>query len=302
LTAARGTRADAGFGASHAVLQAQVDAGLLAGVSAAVWRHGTVVDQFCTGWADLERGQPLRPDHIHRGFSNTKLVTAVLVLGLVDEGVLALDAPLRRWLPAFGALRVMRPGARAIDDTEPLARDITLRHLLSHQAGFGHGVFDPGSPLYRAYAAAEVLGPQVSLAQQAERLAALPLAFQPGEGWEYSFAPDLLARAAEVATGQRFGALLQERVFTPLGMADTGFVLRPEQRPRLAALYRGHRDDPLKPGLKRLDTTPWPDAYQVPVARESAAGGLFTAQADMLALLGALLSSGGAGADRKSVV
>ncbi len=281
--------AGAGFRAAHAVLQGEIDQRRLAGVSAAVLRHGQCVDEVCLGLADIEAGTPLRPDHIHRAFSNTKLIAAVLVLMLVDEGLLGLDDPVRQWLPALGGLRVLRPGASALHDTVPLARDISIRHLLSHQAGLSHGVFDPGTPIFNAYLDAGIRLPSLDLAQMVERLAGLPLLYQPGEGWEYSVAPDVLARVVEVITGQSFGAVLQQRLLGPLGMVDTGFVLRPEQRPRLAALYRGDLIDPMKPGLKRLDDTPWPGAYLQPVARQSAAGGLFTTQADMLALLRRLL-------------
>ena len=286
------TAAAAGWAAAHAVLQREVDQHRLAGVSAAVMRQGELIDEVCIGQADLEAGTPLRPDHIHRAFSNTKLIASVLVLMLADDGLLGpagLDQPVREWLPALGPLRVLRPGATALDDTVALARDITLRHLLSHQAGFSHGVFDPGTPIYQAYAATGVRDPGRSLADMIEPLARLPLLYQPGEGWEYSMAPDVLARVVELVTGQSFGAALQQRLLGPLGMVDTGFVLRPDQSPRLAALYRGDLLDPMKPGLKRLDATPWPAAYLRPVARESAAGGLFTTQADMLALLRRLL-------------
>jgi CubicO group peptidase (beta-lactamase class C family) len=283
------TTASLHFKAAHAVLQGEIDQQRLPGVSAAVLRHGELVDEVCLGLADVEAGTPLRPDHIHRAFSNTKLVTSVLVLMMVDEGQLSLDEPVRQWLPGLGQVRVLRPGATDLGDTLPLARDITIRHLLSHQAGLSHGVFDPGTPIYNAYLASGVRNPALSLAQMIEPLASLPLLYQPGEGWEYSMAPDVLARVVEVITGKRFGEALQQRLLGPLGMVDTGFVLRPAQLPRLAALYRGDLMDPMKPGLKRLDETPWPGAYLRPVARESAAGGLVTTQADMLALLRRLL-------------
>lgn len=277
------------FSAAHAVLQAEVAADRLAGVSAATMRHGQLIDQFCTGLADREVGEALRPDHIHRAFSNTKLFTTVLVLLLADEGRLSLDDPLKAYLPAFGAVRVLRPGAKALDDTVPLARDITIRHLVSHQAGFSHGVFDPDSLLYDAYLARGVRSHTTTLAEQMDALATLPLNFQPGEDWQYALGIDVLARLCEIVTGQTFGDALQARLFGPLGLVDTGFVLRPDQVPRMAALYRGDLADPMKPGLVRLDDTPWPDAYRQPVARQSGAGGLFTTQADMLALLRQLM-------------
>ncbi|MBL8349402.1 MAG: beta-lactamase family protein [Burkholderiaceae bacterium] len=277
------------FSAAQAVLRAEVDADRLAGVSAATMRHGELIDEFCTGLANRERGESLRPDHIHRAFSNTKLFTTVLVLRLADEGHFGLDDPLKAWLPAFGSLRVLRPGATSLDDTVPLARDITIRHLITHQAGFSHGVFDPGTLLYDAYHARGIRSHLTMLADEMAALATLPLNFQPGEGWEYALGIDVLARLCEIVTGQRFGDALQRRLFEPLGLVDTGFVLRSDQVPRLAALYRGDLADPMQPGLVRLDDTPWPNAYREPVARQSGAGGLFTTQADMLALLRQLM-------------
>jgi CubicO group peptidase (beta-lactamase class C family) len=273
------------FSAAHAVLRGHHEQRRLAGVSALVFEGGEVVDELCIGQADIEQARAMRPDHIHRAFSNTKLVTAVMTLMLVDEGRIALDDPIKQWIPAFGATRVLRPGAASLDDTEPLARNITVRHLLTHTAGLSHGVFDPGTMIYEAYDASGVRRPDFSTAMIAERLPALPLLFQPGEGWEYSMAPDVLARLVEIVTGQRYVEALQQRLFGPLGMVDTGYVLRPDQVPRLAALYGGNLADPTESGLRRLDELPWPGAFLTPVPREAGASGLFTTQADMLALL-----------------
>ncbi len=280
---------DLDFSAAHAVLQAEVDQQRLAGVSAALMRDGELIDSFCTGLADVERGEPLRPDHIHRAFSNTKLVTSVLVLLLADEGRFAIDDPIKQWIPALGGLRVLRPGAATIDDTEPLRSDITIRQLLSHQSGLSHGVFDPDTVIYKAYHAYGVRSVGTTLAEEMDLLGGLPLAYQPGTGWDYALGCDVLARLIEIVTGQRFSDALQSRLFSPLGMPDTGFVLRPDQLPRLTALYRGDLADAMKPGLTRLDDTPWPQAYRQPVPRQSGAGGLFTTQADMLALLRQLM-------------
>ncbi len=273
------------FRAARAVLQRHVDGGFLAGVSVAVIQDGEPVEHFCTGLADIERGEPLRPDHIHRAFSNTKLMTSVLVLMLADEDRFALDDPVKTWLPALGTLRVLRAGATTLDDTEPLRHDITVRHLLSHRAGFSHGVFDPGTVLFNAYKTAALRSSDNTLAVLVERLATLPLNRQPGSGWEYSLGTDVLARLVEVVTGHSFADVLQARLCEPLGMVDTGFVLRADQRPRLAALYVGDLQQPSRPGLTRLDNTPWPQAHVQPVALQSGASGSFTTQTDMLALL-----------------
>lgn len=281
------------FSPAHAVLQAHVDAERLSGVSAVVTLNGEVVDEFRTGFADIEARVLLRPDHIHRAFSNTKLLTSLLLLRLADEGHVELDAPVSRWLPGFATTRVLRPGATTLDDTQALQRPVTPRDLLSHQAGLSHALFDPGSLLFEAYVACGVRRPDTSLATSAEILPTLPLNRQPGTAWEYSMGPDLLGRVAEIVTGQTFATALQERLLDPLGLTDTGFVLRPDQVGRLAALYGGDVMDPLKSGLERLDGLPWPGAYLTPVPRQSAAGGLFTTQADMLAVLHQLLPGRG---------
>jgi CubicO group peptidase (beta-lactamase class C family) len=281
------------FSRAHAVLRGHVEQQRLAGVSALVFDGGRVVDEFCIGHADIEQAQAMRPDHIHRAHSNTKLITAVMALMLVEEGRLDLDDPVKQWIPGFATTRVLRPGAIRLDDTEPLARDISVRHLLSHTAGLSHGVFDPGTMIYDAYIASGVRRPDCSTAMIAEQLPALPLLFQPGEGWEYSMAPDVLARLVEIVTGQPYAKALQQRLFGPLGMVDTGYVLRADQVPRMPALYGGNFTDPNEPGLKRLGDLPWPGAYLTPVPREAGASGLFTTQADMLALLHQLLPGQG---------
>jgi CubicO group peptidase (beta-lactamase class C family) len=283
------SRSGVDFSQAHAALQREIDQQRLAGVSAALLKHGELIDSFCSGLADLESGELMRADHIHRAFSNTKLITSVLVLMLVEQGLFGLDDLVKQWIPALGRLSVLRPGATSLDDTEPLRRDISLRHLLSHQSGLSHGVFDAGSMIFTAYNDSALRRQDRTLEQAMDLLAGLPLLFQPGEGWEYALGADVLARVVEIVTGQRFGDALQTRLFDPLGMVDTGFVLKPEQMPRLAALYRGDLADMTKPGLLRLDETPWPGAYRTPVPRQSAAGGLFTTQADMLTLLRQLM-------------
>ena len=163
------------FSGAHAFLQHQVDAQLLAGVSMVVLKNGVPVDHFCTGLANLQTGEALRPDHIHRAFSNTKLMTSLIVLMLVDQGRFALDDPIKAWIPALGKLRVLRPGATTLDDTEALKADITVRHLLSHQAGLSLGVFDPGTLIYNAYHAAGVRPPDTTLEGLMDQLASLPI-------------------------------------------------------------------------------------------------------------------------------
>ena len=277
----------------HAALEAQVSGGFLPGVSTALLRGRVVVDRFVCGLADIEAGTPLGEGHLFRVFSNTKLVTSCAVLLLVEQGRLGLDDPIGRWLPELAQPQVLRPGAIRLDDVEPARRPITVRHLMTHTAGLSYGLFDPGTLLFGAYKQARVLDPALSNAQFVQRLATLPLAFQPGEQWEYSLATDVLGRLVEVISGDSLGQFFARHTFEPLGMADTAFMLSDQQFGRLATLYAGvDRADPTRPGLKRMDGVPYPGAYRTPGMREAGGGGLVSSLDDMVRLLQALMPGG----------
>ena len=213
----------------HAALQAQVQRGFLPGVSTALLRGREVVDRFVCGHADIEASTPLREDHLFRVFSNTKLVTSCAVLLLVEQGLLTLDDPIERYLPELGQRQVLRSGASNLADVEPARQPITVRHLMTHTAGLSYGLFNPGALLNDAYRQARVHRPTLSNAQLVSELAALPLAFHPGEQWEYSLATDVLGRLIEVTSGETLGRFFSRRIFEPLDMADTAFVLNDGQ-------------------------------------------------------------------------
>jgi CubicO group peptidase (beta-lactamase class C family) len=281
------------FSGLHASMQRVVDADLLAGVSSAVLRGRDLVDVHCTGLADREAGTALRTDHLFRIFSNTKLLTSCSIMLLWEAGQLGLDDPIERWIPQLGARRVLKPGATSIDDTEPARSSITVRQLLSHSAGLSYGLLDPGTTMFKAYIERKVLNATTPLSAMMDVLAELPLSFHPGTAWEYSVATDVLSRLVEVVSGQRFDEFLAARIFTPLGMTDTGFVVPPEQQHRLVAYYAGASlTDPMKPGLKRTDDAPYPGAYRQPFARLSGGGGLASSLPDMLALIRSLIPGG----------
>jgi CubicO group peptidase (beta-lactamase class C family) len=186
---------------------------------------------------------------------------------------------------------VLRPGATSLTQTEPAARPITIRHLMSHSAGLSYGLLDPGTVIFNAYNARKVLSPLTTLAEMMDVLAELPLTFHPGTSWEYSVATDVLARLVEVISGERFDAFLQSRIFGPLGMVDTGFVA--SDRDRLVTFYAGvDRIDPMKPGLTRADDAPYPGAYVRPFPRQSGGSGLVSTLPDTVALIRSLLPGG----------
>jgi CubicO group peptidase (beta-lactamase class C family) len=281
------------FNGVHAAMRRYVEAEILPGVSSAVLVGRDLVDLYCTGWADREAKLPLGEDHIFRVFSNTKLVTSCAALMLYEEGRIGLDDPVERFLPQLANRRVLRPGATALDDSEPARGPITIRHLMSHSSGLSYGVFDPGTVMFKAYTERRVLNPGTTLAEMIDALEPLPLVFHPGAGWEYSVATDVLARIIEIVSGQRFDAFIDARVLGPLGMRDTSFVVPQEKRARFVAYYAGaNLLEPMKPGLTRTDDAPYPQAYLRPAARLSGGGGLVSTLPDMIALVRSLLPGG----------
>jgi CubicO group peptidase (beta-lactamase class C family) len=281
------------FRPAHAAMQRYVDGNILAGFSSAVLLGRDLVDLKCIGWADKEVQTPLRVDHIFRVFSNTKLITSCAALLLLEEGRFQLDDPVEHFIPQLANRRVLRRNATSLDQSEPSVRPITIRHLMSHSAGLSYGQFDPGTIIFKVYNDRQVLNPAKTLAEMIDVLADLPLVFQPGTSWEYSVATDVLARLVEVISGQRFGAFIQSRILSPLGMEDTGFVVPENSRNRLVAYYAGaDLIDPMKPGLTRTDDAPYPGAYLRPFPSQNGGGGLVSTLPDMVALIRSLLPGG----------
>lgn len=285
--------ATADFSPLRAAMQRHVDAQLLAGVSCAVLRGQELVDTFHVGHADKEAGTPMGEGAIFRAFSNTKLVTTMAVLLLMEEGRFQLEDAVERFIPELGRRMVLREGATTLDDVEPARSSITIRQLLSHSSGLSYGLLDPGTLLYTAYSERKVLSPLLTLAQMMEALSPIPLSSQPGTRWEYSVSSDVLARLVEVVSGERFDTFIQSRVLGPLGMVDTKFVVPADDLPRLTAMYAGASPThPLAPGLTRADHWPYPKAYAVPVPSLSGGGGLVSTLADMVALMRSLMPGG----------
>jgi CubicO group peptidase (beta-lactamase class C family) len=219
----------------EADLRAYVDAGALAGAATLVWRDGRVVHTASLGRRDLVTNLPVERDTIFRIASMTKPLTTVAALMLYDEGRFALDEPIARHAPEFADLRVLRDPNGPLDQTDAAERPITFGDLLTHRSGLTYGEFHRG-PISRACAEAlggtidNILGPDAWIA----RLATLPLIDQPGVGFHYGFSTDLLgfliARLEDVSLGE----VLERRIFRPLGMLDTGFVVPREKRTRRA--------------------------------------------------------------------
>jgi CubicO group peptidase (beta-lactamase class C family) len=276
------------FRPAHAAMERYVDGNFLSGFSSAVLFGRELVDVKCIGWADKDAQIPLRVDHIFRVFSNTKLITSCAALLLFEEGHFRLDDPIEQFIPQLANRRVLYRGATSLDKTEPAVRSITIRHLMSHSSGLGYGLIDPGTLIFNAYNERKVINPTTTLAEMMDVLVDLPLIFHPGTSWEYSVATDVLARLVEVISGQCFEAFIRSRILGPLGMVDTGFVA--SDCNRLVAYYAGtDPNDPMKPGLVRIDDAP---AYLRPFPRQSGGSGLVSTLPDMVAFIRSLFPSG----------
>lgn len=281
------------FSPLHAAMQRYVDQEILSGVSSAVLVGQELVDLHCAGMADRENNIPLRPDHIFRIYSNTKLITSLAVLQLVEAGKIDLDAPIETYIPELGNLTVLKPDATELSDTEPAAGSILVRHLMTHTSGLTYAFLDPKRLISRAYTAANVGNPDTPLSHMIEVLAELPLVAHPGTAWEYSHATDVLARLVEIVSGKTFGDYLSAAIFEPLGMTDTLFHIPADKAGRLAVYYIGaDLMEPMKGGLTREDNPPFAAGSTTERLRQSGGGGLVSTLPDMLALLRALIDGG----------
>jgi CubicO group peptidase (beta-lactamase class C family) len=217
-------------------LQAYVDAGVLAGVSTLVARHGRVVHTRILGVDDVATGKPLTPDTLFRIFSMTKPVTAVAMTILHDRGLWDLDDPIAKHLPEFEGVRVFAgfddAGSPVLEAPE---HALTVRELLTHTAGFSYGS-DPENAVDAFYAKADVMS-SPDLAEFSRRMASLPLNYQPGTKWLYSLSVDLQGALIERLSGQPLGEFFAENIFGPLGMTDTAFFTDPSKIDRRATLY-----------------------------------------------------------------
>ncbi|MDG2521901.1 serine hydrolase [Caulobacter segnis] len=284
---------DAAFQSLDASMHALVDQGRLPGVATYVVKGGKVIHQDIYGKADLTTGAPLKADTIYRIYSQTKPVTGVAMMMLYEEGKWSLDDPITKFLPELANLKVFKGvGADGKTITEPAKRPATMRELMSHQAGFAYGL-QVDNPVDKAYRDSGLLGsptPEAFL----KTLAALPLMGQPGEQWKYSVAVDLQGLIVERLSGKKLGAFMQERIFAPLGMVDTGFWLPAEKQGRLASLYLVNpADKKVVPaqGFMVLDVTKQP-------AVESGGGGLVSTTADYAKFSQMLLNGGELGGKR----
>lgn len=244
LLGVQGTWADAAgkYGFSRERLQRidtrmdeAVEQGLMAGGEGLVARRGDVIYHHVWGMADREKGKPAGKDTIYRIYSMTKPVTSVALLMLYEEGHFLLNDPVAKYLPEFAGVQVLQESSDGEAERRAPASPPTIRDLLRHTAGLSYGVFG-ATPVDQQYLDSELLI-QPTLAEFSKAIAQAPLLYDPGTRWHYSLAVDVQGRLIEVISGMSLGQFFQERIFQPLGMRDTHFVLPESKHQRLAQLY-----------------------------------------------------------------
>ena len=262
-------------------VQEYVDDGRLPGVMTMVARRGQVVHWEAVGMRDIDAGDALEPDDIFRIYSMTKPITSVAVMILVEEGAIALDDPVSKFIPAFADVTVLTAGG----EREAPARPMTIEHLLTHTSGLTYGFFG-ASPVDRLYRQSGFFTDATGLDDFAGRVAALPLLASPGEHWNYSVSTDILGRVVEAASGRTFDAFLQARILEPLQMTDTAFVVPADKRGRFMAHY-GRPD-----GTLQMVDSPADGQYTRPPAWLSGGGGLASTASDYIRFAQMLLQEG----------
>jgi CubicO group peptidase (beta-lactamase class C family) len=269
----------ASVSAIDAVLRRPVEAGQVPGVVALAATDRGVLYEGAFGRRDLAAGPAMTLDTIFRIASMTKAVTSVAAMQLVEAGTLALDEPIGRVLPELATPYVLQgfdPSGKP--RLRPAKRPITLRHLLTHTAGFGYEMLN--SELIRYIAITHT--PSTSTGELASLR--LPLLFDPGEKWQYGINTDWVGRAVEAAGGQPLDEYFRDCIFDPLGMSDSGFAPLDEQSERLVRVHRRRADGSLEP-----------IAFDMPPQKPefwAGGGGLYSTGPDYLAFLRMLLGGG----------
>lgn len=263
------------------VLQRDVDRGRLPGAAVLVARRGRVVLDTAVGRLDPARDAPMGTDAIFRIYSMTKPIVSVAAMMLVEQGRLLLSDPVGQYVPGFLRQQVAVPGPHGVA-LVPATQPSTVQDLLRHTAGLTYE-FTGNGHVNALYSQAGLGDRQQTNAELCERIAALPLAHQPGTAWAYSRATDVLGRVIEVITGQPLGAFLREAILQPLGMHETAFFVPPAQHHRIAEAFEHDPDGGEQMAMH--------DPREVP-AMEMGGGGLMSTLHDYARFL-QCLSNGG---------
>ncbi|HEU4357752.1 MAG TPA: serine hydrolase domain-containing protein [Xanthobacteraceae bacterium] len=277
----------AGLARIDAYLQNQVDTHKIPGGILLVKRNGVTAYFESVGVRDPATEAPMTPDSIFRIYSMSKPITTVAAMMLVEEGKLALDDPLSKYIPAFADVKVgvenKGEDGQPHLDMVPAKRPITIQDLMRHTSGLTYGFFGEGL-VKKAYVAANLGADDPDLAEFVQRLAKLPLAYQPGTTWDYSQSVDVLGRVIEVVSGESLYQFEKERLLDPLGMKDTAFyVIGPDKQKLIAEPFANDRT--IGAGAKMGDP-------RVVMKMESGGGGMVSTIGDYARFAQMLLNGG----------
>lgn len=266
-----------------------IQAGKLPCAITAIMRRGKLAFLDVQGFSDVESQTPIQSDSLFRIFSMTKIVTSVAAMMLYEEGRFQLDDPLSAYIPAFKDMQVWTGGTAENMKTEAALTPITIKHVMTHTAGFTYAFNDPTAPVESLYEARnldfDLKGS--ALSQWVSELAAVPLIFQPGERWNYSVATDVLGHLVEVISGQDLNTFFSERIFQPLNMADTGFAVSDNALGRLTSFYKYKSGDRMS-AIETAETS----TFRPPVERYQGGGGLVSTASDYLRFLEMMRNGG----------
>lgn len=298
------TAAEAGFSAERLAriderMNEWVNKGWMQGATAMIVRHGKIVYEKGFGYSDLEAKVPMKKDDIFRIASQTKAITSVAIMILFEEGKLLLDDPVSKYLPAFKNQQVLATFQETDSTytTVPAKREITIRQLLTHTSGLGYAQI--GSKEANAIYAKENITAGIGVQGDAllsamNRLAKLPLMHQPGEKWTYGLNTDLLGCLVEQISGNTLDQFFQDRIFRPLGMKDSYFLIPSAKAGRLVKLYRELPDGKLErsPGNMLNGKSITPDYPLQASTYYSGGAGLSSTIEDYATFLQMLLNGG----------
>lgn len=275
----------------NAAMAKAVTDGQVVGMQTLLARHGKIVATNTYGKMSTATGEQMRKDAIFRIYSMSKPITGVAMMILFEEGKWRLEDPVTRYIPEFKDLKVWK----GLDTNgqpllEPVKRPPTMRELMSHTAGFGYGL-SAAHPVDRMYQQQGVLNSK-GLQELTTKVAGIPLLFQPGERWSYSVAADLQGYIVEKLSGQTLGQFLESRIFKPLKMYDTAFMVPAAKVSRLAAVYSADpKTRQLIESVARSDGRSVQD-FTKPPSLESGGGGLVSTTTDY-ARFAQMVSNGG---------
>ncbi|TDJ31711.1 MAG: class A beta-lactamase-related serine hydrolase [Gammaproteobacteria bacterium] len=265
-----------------------IEPGKIAGALPIVYRKGQLAYCEPLGNMDLERGKVMAEDTIFRIYSMSKPITSVALMMLYEHGAFQLNDPVSRFIPEWNDIQVYAAGVAPNFMTTPVERPMFIRDLFTHMSGLTYG-FMSRSNVDHAYRKMGVGGvePGTTLADTMYTLAKIPLEFSPGTRWNYSVSTDVLGYLVEVISRQRFDEYLQQNIFEPLGMVDTGFTVADADVGRFAANYERNPDKTL-----RLLDDPEDSIYIRPRTFFSGGGGLVSTAADYLRFTRMMLNGG----------